>query len=78
MGKARKIVAIGTCGLVLGGIMSTFGASTATGRAYSTCDQRAVKIEKQAARDFAKGKLSQADYDKVMQEVALHKELWGC
>lgn len=78
MRKVRKIMVIGMCGLTMGGIMSVFGAEQASGRIYSTCDQKVDAMEKQAARDYKKGKLSEEDYAKVQAEVLLHRTLWGC
>lgn len=76
--KIRKYIAIGACGLAIGGVMSVFSASPATARAYSSCDQKIEKMEKAAARDYEKGKLSAEDYEKVQAEIAYHRELWGC
>lgn len=78
MRKVRKIAAIGMCGLVLGGTMSVLAAPGAEGRIYSTCDQRIDNMETQAAKDYKKGKITQAQYENVLAEVAYHRTLWGC
>ncbi|MCW2922752.1 MAG: hypothetical protein JWM98_156 [Thermoleophilia bacterium] len=78
MRKVRKIAAIGMCGLVLGGTMSVLAAPGAEGRIYSTCDQRIDNMETQAAKDYKKGKITKAQYDAVLAEVAYHRQLWGC
>ena len=78
MKAVRRFVAIATCGVMIGAIMSVFAAAPATGRIYARCDQKIATMEKQAAQDFAKGKLSADDYAKVQAEIALHKTLWGC
>lgn len=77
MKTIRKMAAIGACGIVLGAGMSVFSASPATAR-YYTCDQQVASMEKSAAKDYKKGKLSLADYEKVQAEIAYHRQLWGC
>jgi hypothetical protein len=72
------MIAIGVCGLMIGGVMSVFGAAPATARLYSGCDNKIDKMEQQAARDYAKGKLTDAEYANVQAEIAYHHELWGC
>lgn len=75
----RKLIAIGCCGLVLGGAFSVFGATTAaSARAYATCDQQVEKAEQQAAKDYKKGKITKAQYDAAMQDIADHRQNWGC
>lgn len=78
MKAARRIIAIGAVGVVIGTTMSMFTAAPATARLYAHCDQKIATMEKQASKDYDKGKLSAEDYDKVQQEIALHRELWGC
>lgn len=72
------MIVIGLCGIVLGAGMSIFGAAPATARLYGGCDKKIDAMERQAARDFDKGRLSAEDYAKVQAEIALHRELWGC
>lgn len=76
--KIRRYIALGFCGLMLGGVMASFSAAPATARIYRQCDKKVEKMEEQAARDYEKGKLSADDYAKVMAEVAYHRVLWGC
>lgn len=78
MKAARKIVAIGMCGVMLGGIGSVMLAPSAGARVYSSCDSKIERMEAQSARDYAKGKLSAEDYERVQAEIAYHRELWGC
>ncbi len=78
MKTIRRITAIGLCGIMLGTTMSIFAAAPAEGRRYSMCDKKIESMERQAAKDYAKGKLSAGDYDNVMAEIAFHRELWGC
>ena len=78
MKTLRRITAIGLCGIMLGTTMSVFMAAPADGRLYRTCDKKIENMERQAAKDYAKGKLSADDFDKVMSEIAYHRELWGC
>jgi hypothetical protein len=78
MKTIRKTIAIGLCGLIIGGTMSFMGAAPATARIYRNCDQKVDAMEKQAAKDYKKGKLSAEDYAKVQAEIAFHRELWGC
>lgn len=76
--KFRRMIAIGFCGIMLGTTMSMFSASPAAGRIYARCDQKVDSMEKQAARDYAKGKLSAEDYAKVQSEIDYHRTTWGC
>ena len=78
MKTLRRITAIGLCGIMLGTTASIVFAPTAQSRAYARCDKKVANMERQAAKDYAKGKLSAEDYDKVMSEIAYHRELWGC
>ncbi|MCW2961999.1 MAG: hypothetical protein JWM25_1715 [Thermoleophilia bacterium] len=78
MKKMRKIIAVGCCGLVLGGIASVFVASPATARIYARCDQQVDIMEADAAKQFKRGKLTQAQYDSVMASLAAHRVAWGC
>lgn len=78
MKTIRKTIAIGLCGIMLGATMSIVGASPATARAYARCDQKIENMEKQAAKDYKKGKLSAEEYEKVQDEIAFHRTLWGC
>lgn len=73
----RKFAAVAACGVALGVGMSAVSAAPATARFYN-CDQRITSMEKQSARDYAKGKLSYEDYLKVQEEIAFHRALWGC
>ncbi|MCW2921112.1 MAG: hypothetical protein JWL76_986 [Thermoleophilia bacterium] len=73
----RRIGTLALCGIMLGSMMSIVGAAPASAR-FSSCDQKFDSSEKQAARDYAKGKLSDADYAKIQTEIALHRSLWGC
>lgn len=76
--KIRKLIAVGTCGLVMGGVMSVFTTAPATARIYRTCDSKVATMERQAAKDYQKGVLSEEDYLKVQSEIDYHKNLWGC
>ena len=76
--KIRKIIAIGTCGLAIGGIMSVLSASPATARAYASCDSKVAKLESAAASDYAKGKLTDTEYSNITKEIAAHRLIWGC
>lgn len=78
MKTIRKALAIGMCGIIVGGSMSVMGATPATAKIYRNCDKKIEQMEKQAAKDYQKGKLSAADYAKVQAEIAFHKQLWGC
>lgn len=73
----RRITTVALCGIMLGSMMSILGAAPASAR-FSSCDQKIDSTEAQAARDFAKGKLSADDYAKVQAEIAFHRQLWGC
>lgn len=77
MKTARKFIAIGICGIMIGVVGSISTTTTATARSYN-CDQRIESMEKKSARDYEKGKLSAEDYEKVQAEIAYHRELWGC
>jgi hypothetical protein len=78
MKQLRRMLILATCGLVLGATMSLFSAAPATARLYAKCDKKIEVMEKQAAKDYEKGKLSADDYAKVQAEIAYHRELWGC
>ncbi len=78
MKAVRKIIAVGACGIILGAGMSVFGAAPATARLYAGCDKKIEQMEKQAAKDYQRGKLSAADYEKVQAEIDFHRTLWGC
>ena len=78
MKNVRKWVAVGCCGAIIGVSMSVFSASPATAKAYARCSQEVETMEKQAAKDYKKGKLSAAQYAKVQAEIAYHRQLWGC
>lgn len=78
MKTIRKTIAIGMCGIMLGGVMSVMSASPATAKIYRNCDQTIDNIGKQAARDYGKGKLSADGYAKAQSEIASHRQLWGC
>lgn len=78
MGTGRKLIAIGCCGLAIGGVMSVFGASSAGARAYAMCDQQLDAAEAQAAKDHKRGRLSDAQYAAVMAQIASHRQQWGC
>lgn len=74
----RRTLTIAMCGVLLGGLASVMVASPASGRSYFRCDKKIDNMERQAAKDYAKGKLSADEYDNVMAEIAYHRELWGC
>lgn len=78
MSRIRKLIAIAACGVMIGALMSVFAAAPATGKAYARCDKKIETMEKQAAKDYARGKLSADEYANVMAEIAYHRELWGC
>ena len=78
MKAARKFLAIAVCGLTIGVAASMVATAPANARSYATCDSKVTSMEKSAARDFARGKLSAEDYAKVQAEIALHRQLWGC
>lgn len=77
MKTVRKFLAIGMAGLVLGGAMSVVAAPSAGARTY-WCDQRIESMEKKSAQDYKKGKITDEEYAKIQDEIAYHKELWGC
>lgn len=76
--KVRKIIAVGCCGVVLGGIASVFVASPATARLASRCDQILDTQEAQAAKDLKQKRITQARYDQLMAQFAQHRALFGC
>jgi hypothetical protein len=78
MKTARKMIAIASFGLVLGAGMSVFGTAPASAKIYSGCDNKIAIEEKQAAKDYAHGKLTDAEYANVLSEIAYHRTLWGC
>lgn len=78
MKQMRRIVALGACGIMLGATASMFSAGPATARIYAKCDQKIVQMEKQAAKAYAKGKLTDAEYANIQAEIAFHRQLWGC
>ena len=78
MKNVRKIAAIGMCGLVLGSAVSVLTASPATGRMVARCDTRISEMEASAARLYAKGKITQAQYEQTMAQIAAHRASWGC
>jgi len=78
MNKVRKMIAVGMLGLMLGASMSMFTASPVGARAALYCDNQVRNEEAKAQRDFAKGKISQYEYDNLMAEAAYHREIWGC
>lgn len=73
----RRITTLALCGVLLGSTMSIMGAAPATAR-FSSCDQKIASMEKAAAKQFAKGKLSAEDYAKVQAEIDFHRSIWGC
>ncbi len=73
----RRITTLALCGILLGSTMSVMGAAPASAR-FSSCDQKISNMEKQAAKDYKKGKLSADDYAKIQAEIAFHRQLWGC
>lgn len=77
MKRIRKIIAVSICGIVIGGTMSVMTTSSATARNYS-CDQRIDSMEKKAARDYAKGKISDETYLNIQAEISDHRDRWGC
>lgn len=76
--KVRKIIAVGCCGIMLGGIASVFVAGPASARISSRCDQILDDQEAQAARDLKRGRITQARYDQLMAQFAEHRALFGC
>jgi hypothetical protein len=78
MKMARKMIAIAGFGLVLGVGMSVFGTAPAGARIYSSCDNKITIEEKQAAKDYAKGKITAEEYANIEAEIAYHRQLWGC
>ena len=78
MKTVRRIIAVGICGAVIGASMSVMGAAPATAKLYSGCDKKISAMEKQAAKDYARGKLTAAEYANVQAEIAYHRQLWGC
>ena len=78
MKTIRRTIALAFCGILLGASMSFLGAAPATAKLYAGCDNKVDAMERQAARDYEKGKLSADDYAKVQEEIALHRALWGC
>lgn len=76
--KVRKLIAIGCCGIMLGGVASVFVAGPATARFASRCDQIVDAQEAQAAKDLKRGRISQERYDELMASFAQHRVLFGC
>lgn len=74
----RRLVAIGTCGLVMGGVMSVFAAPQATGRIMARCDQRIGQLESEAAREHHEGKRTTAQYEAALERIAAKQQEWGC
>ena len=74
----RKVIAVGVTGAVIGGTASVFMASPASGRIYARCDQQLTSLEKAAATQYKKGKLTKAQYDAILAEIAGHRSDWGC
>lgn len=77
MKATRKLIAIGMCGIMLGGVSSVMTASTASARMYN-CDQRVENREKNAANDHRSGKITSAEYLQVQDDIASQRERWGC
>jgi hypothetical protein len=77
MKRIRMTAAILACGLVIGGVASVSTAPTASAGVY-WCSNKVDNMEKQSARDYAKGKITAEEYDNLQQEIAYHRELWGC
>lgn len=78
MKTVKRMIAIGSCGLVLGVGASVFGTAPATARFHYGCDKKIDKMEQSAAKDYAKGKMSAKDYAKAMDGVNYLRTLWGC
>ena len=76
--KLRRIIAVGCCGIMMGGIASVFVAGPATARISSRCDQIVDAQEAQAAKDLKRGRSTQARYDQLMAQFAEHRALFGC
>ena len=74
----RKIVAIGLVGAVIGGGASVFMAAPASALMYARCDQQLDALEAQAAAQYKKGKLSNAQYQAILADIAAHRVAWGC
>ena len=77
MKRIRMIAAVLACGVMIGSLSSIYMAPSA-GAANYWCSNKVENMEKSAAKDLAKGKITQEQYDKLMLEVAYHQELWGC
>lgn len=77
MKAPRKFIAIGMCGIMLGGISSVMMAPAASARFYN-CDQRIDTMDKKSAQDYKKGRISEAEYLKIQADIAEHREVWGC
>lgn len=78
MKTLKKLIAIGTCGIVIGVGLSVMGTAPATARIYAGCDKKITNMENQAAKAYAKGRLSADDYARIQAEIAYHRQLWGC
>jgi hypothetical protein len=76
--KMRKIIAVGCCGIVLGGIGSVFMAAPSTAAFSSRCDRVLDDQEAQAAKDLKKHRITQERYDELMAQFAQHRLLFGC
>jgi hypothetical protein len=74
----RKIVAIGCAGAVIGAGASVFMASPASALIYARCDQQLDTLEAQAAAQYKKHKLTDAQYAAIQAEIAQHRQAWGC
>ena len=78
MGKFKKFIALCSLGIMLGATASVFTASPADARRFRHCDSPVDSMESKAVHDHDKGKMSDSDFEKVMAEVAFHRDLWGC
>ncbi|MCW2972412.1 MAG: hypothetical protein JWN72_685 [Thermoleophilia bacterium] len=74
----RKIIAIGLVGAVVGGGASVFMAAPASALMYARCDQQLDALEAQAAAQYKKHKLTDAQYKAVLADIAAHRVAWGC
>lgn len=77
MKRIRMTAAVLACGLVMGSIASFYTTSNA-GAAVYFCSNKIEKMEKDAAKSYEKGKITQEEFDKLQQEIAYHRELWNC
>jgi hypothetical protein len=76
--RFRRYIALGFCGLMLGGVMSTMGATPATAKLYRFCDTRIEHMEAALATQHAAGHISDEVFAKRQGQVDDQRDRWGC